>query len=512
MSYGILLVGAALVSFLLAFPVRRIAVFFNIVDHPERRKMHQIPIPLLGGVAVSLSWVLLSILAVSFLTFGQTEIQSYQSLVAGLLLIVILGIVDDVRGVSPPLKFAVQAAAAMIVVLGGTRMEAFTNPLGPSFEIGWLGIPLTVFWIVGVTNAMNLIDGLDGLAAGVAGIAALGLFALTAPGEPFVASLTIILVGAVAGFLPHNFYPAKIFLGDTGSMFFGFLLAVISVHGSFKASTATALFLPIICLGIPIFDTLFAILRRAKRRVNPFKADREHIHHRLVRIGLHHRNVVLVLYFVCAYLALTSYSIAQFSYQTAFLFMVLLTMGGIIGVRTLRFIEEKLESGLAMLPAASEAGETAGGRWSGPHRARHGFTTLVCQVGGFSQQVNDSETTRMICSDIRMMLSRRVSVSSIVVEPSGPSRLLLLLRTESLDPVMTALVQDGVAWYFEDHRMRFSREESFPRLHWVDLETPAPAEGGGDPAARAADAGSRTMGNQKVAMSFREGRPGVATP
>ena len=348
-TYALLFVSAAALSFLLGYPVRSLALRLDIVDRPDKRKMHQIPIPLMGGLAIFISFAIVSAVLVTSGTFnfGDAQVRAYLGLMAGSVLILLLGIYDDMKGAKAPLKFAGQTVAALVVVFTGGRVAEFTNPLGASFEIGWLGIPIAIFWIVGVTNAVNLLDGLDGLAAGVCGIAALGLFAVASREDTFVAALTVILAGGAIGFLRHNFYPARIFLGDTGSMFIGFSLAVVGLQGSFKSTTATVLFLPIILLGIPIFDTLFAIVRRAKRRTNPFKADREHIHHRLVRIGLHHRNVVLVLYFVSAYLALTAYSISQFPYQTAFLFLVLLTMGGTFGLSALQFVEERLEKGLA---------------------------------------------------------------------------------------------------------------------------------------------------------------------
>ncbi|HEY3175485.1 MAG TPA: MraY family glycosyltransferase [Candidatus Polarisedimenticolia bacterium] len=475
LTYTLLFITSAVLSFLLAYPVRSLALVLNVVDHPEKRKMHQIPIPLMGGLGIFISFAVVSAFALLWGSdLQQGHMRSYLGMLAGSALVILLGIYDDARGLKAPVKFVGQTLAALVVVTTGDRVEMFTNPLGDTFRMGWLGIPLAVFWIVGVTNAVNLIDGLDGLAVGICGIAALGLFAIAAPENAFVATLTIILAGAALGFLKHNFYPARLFLGDTGSMFIGFSLAVIGLHGSFKSTTATMLFLPIIVLGIPIFDTFFAILRRAKRRVSPFKADREHIHHRLVRIGLHHRSVVLVLYFVCAYLALTAYSIAQFPYQTAFLFLILLTIGGIIGVRALQFIEERLETGLA--PAHSGGGHVAisngkarNGRGANGSSRQWGgdFHTMVCEVGGFREGMHEPAGRLSLCADIESMLLRRVRVHAVVAEPSAPGHLLLIVRTEKLKPAMAALVRDGLAWYLEEHRQRFSEEPDFPRIRWI---------------------------------------------
>ncbi len=472
LPYAVLFISSAALVYLLAYPVRAVALRFGVVDHPEKRKMHQIPIPLLGGVAIFLSFAIVS---TAVMARGSDDPRAFLGLMAGATIILALGVIDDVVGARAVVKFAVQTLAAVVVVAMGQRIELFTNPLGDSFHLGWLGGPVAVFWIVGVTNAVNLIDGLDGLAAGIGGIAALGLFAVALPGSPFVATLTIILAGAVLGFLPHNFYPSRQFLGDAGSMFIGFSLAVIGLHGSLKATTATMLFLPIIVLGVPIFDTLFAIFRRARKRVSPFKADREHIHHRLVRLGLRHRNVVLVMYFVCVYLALTAYSISQFPYQTAFLFLVLLTMGGIIGLRTLRFVEDRLKSD--PVPQQPIVNRPSGRRVPREARSTNGrngggwltsrFSTLICEVEGFRTGFGDAIDAAALCIDLRVLLTRRMQVHSIRAEPSGPGSLIVLVRCEPLKEPAKALVQNGLLWYLEEHRERFSDRADFPVIRWI---------------------------------------------
>jgi UDP-GlcNAc:undecaprenyl-phosphate GlcNAc-1-phosphate transferase len=417
----------------------------------------------------------------------------------------VLGILDDVLHLTPRQKLAGQILAALVVVVSGSGVNILTNPLGESFQIGWLGVPLTMLWIVGVINAVNLIDGLDGLAAGIGLIAALGLAAVAFGGNPALAVLSLILAGSLMGFLPHNFYPAKIFLGDSGSMFIGFTLAVIGLQGSFKATAATVLFLPIIVLGIPLFDTLFAIFRRARRRTNPFKADREHIHHRLVRVGLHHRNVVLVLYFVCAYLALTAYAIAQIPYQSAFLFLVLLTMGGIIGLRTLRFIEERLEIGTPVEGVPEQPSKAAPMPVASrprPVRANGGsYATLACEVSGFRHDFGTSQDTDSVRNDITAMLSRRLSVNQVAVLPTSPGQVLLLIRTGQLKPSLVELARDGICWYLEEQRPRFGGNGQFPAVRWIDMgksapDHPAPSSG--------------TGGGEVLALSFEKKSPGLA--
>jgi len=475
LSFAALFIGSALLSYLLAWPVRALALRFDIVDRPEKRKMHQIPIPLMGGLAIAASFFIVIVTAVVLRPdLLANSSGAFLGLTAGGSIILALGVYDDTRGLGAPVKFAVQVLAAVVVIALGGGVRAFTNPLGSSWELGWLGIPIGIFWIVGVTNAVNLIDGLDGLAVGIGGIAALGLFAVAVQENVVVAGAMLALAGACLGFLRHNFYPARIFLGDTGSMFIGFTLAVVGIHGSLKATTATVLFLPIIVLGVPLFDTLFAIMRRAKRRANPFKADREHIHHRLVRIGLHHRNVVLVLYFVCAYLSLTAYSIAQFPYQTAFLFLVLLTMGGVIGLRTLQFLEERLEAGAAAGPppdSAARRRDSFPGRTRGHHRPGAGrnadFTSLICVISGFRREFGEPAELRAMCLDIAAMISRRVRILGVRAEPSSPGKALLILRCEPLKDSMAALVMDGIAWYLEEHREKLSSDAGFPRIQWI---------------------------------------------
>jgi len=479
MPYAVSFIAAVACSYLLTIPVRALALRFDIVDHPEKRKIHEVPIPLMGGLAIFISFMLISVPVI--LLQGEADsksLVSFLGLAAGGAIIVLLGVYDDIRGLRARTKFAWQAIAALMVMSCGVRFDVFTNPLGASFEIGWLSLPLTLLWIVGVTNAINLIDGLDGLAAGIGTIAAIGLFFITQ--NPLVTIVTIVLAGSGLGFLGHNFYPARIFLGDSGSMFMGFVLAVVSIIGSLKATTATVLILPIILLGLPLFDTLFAIFRRARRRVNPFKADREHIHHRLVRIGLHHPKVVLVLYFACSYLAVTAYAIAQLPYQAALVFFVLLMMGAFIGLRTLQFVEERLETALSAIERNVPVGRGAGRRKSEPASdpGRNGFTTFVCEIEGFSEDLTLTGAMReVICEDIRSMLSRRMRVQKVIVEPSGTTSLLVLVRTDPIVDAMGALVRNGVIWYFEDRKEQFSNQPEFPRITWLRGELNRSREG-----------------------------------
>jgi len=295
MSFHFLLFALAFAVTLVITPgVARLAFRIGAVDKPGQRKIHDRIMPRLGGLAVYAGFVAASSLLLA-------EEPKVAGLLAGGTTILLLGIADDVYGLSPKIKLLGQALAAGLVVWSGIRIEFINNPFDGYYYLRFLGIsfaaPLTIFWIVSVTNAVNLIDGLDGLASGVSTIALLTFsFIAFQIGQPTVSLLAISLAGAVIGFLRHNFYPAKIFLGDSGSMFLGFMVAVLAVFGLLKGVTVVAFLIPIVVLGVPIFDTGYAIFRRYCNRQPIFQADKRHIHHRLLGRGFSHRQTVLVIY------------------------------------------------------------------------------------------------------------------------------------------------------------------------------------------------------------------------
>ena len=480
MTVALIFIGAFVLALGLTPLVRLAALRLGVVDHPERRKMHQVPVPLLGGAAIVISfftvtlgvWVLLPDLLAD-------EIGKLPGLLAGALAICLLGVYDDWKGARVWVKFVFQIVAAGIVVMAGVKADVFTNPLGESFQLGWLGIPLTIFWIVGVTNAINLIDGLDGLAAGTGAIASLALCAVGAlSGNPLVAILALILAGSCLGFLPFNLYPARIFLGDTGSMFLGFILAGLGVAGSLKATAATVLILPIVVLGVPVFDTLWAILRRTRRHMNPFVPDRDHIHHRLVRVGLHHRHVVLVLYFVCLFLGVSAYIMVQLPYQSSFLFAVVLGLAGILGVSTLQFIEEHLEERLAAA-ANSNSGslrqtpppESSKVMWQSAHGGRNtagaDYQIGICEIAGFRDGLSGSQAFGAVADGIRDSLGRRIKVYAVGAYMQEDLKLLLVLKTQPLGPDGLDLVKDGLTRYFDDASDRWGNGGSYPDFRWI---------------------------------------------
>jgi UDP-GlcNAc:undecaprenyl-phosphate GlcNAc-1-phosphate transferase len=292
MQQYLLLFGVAVAVSLLATPwAGRLAFHIGAVDRPNKRKIHQQNMPRLGGLAVY----------VGFLAAGV--LLPLEPRLTGLLLggtvILLLGLLDDTRGLSPKVKLLGQSAAAAIVVAFGIRIDFINNPFNGYLYLGDFSFPFTVLWIVAITNAINLIDGLDGLASGVSAIV-LFTFAVIAHqiGQSTVSLLALALAGAILGFLRYNFYPAKIFLGDCGSMFLGFMIAVLAVFGLLKGLTVVTFVVPVIVLGVPVFDTCFAILRRFCERRPIFQADKGHLHHRLLSRGYSHRQAVLFIYFL----------------------------------------------------------------------------------------------------------------------------------------------------------------------------------------------------------------------
>ena len=295
------LLVAAFASIAITPLVIRVAVARQLYDTPDAtRRLHTRPIPRLGGVVVFIATVL-GLAAALLVGMARGELSpERQGLFVGILLggvvLFATGLVDDLRGLSPAVKLGAQCVAAVIVYLFGSQIQFIT--LGPTtvIPLGWLSLPLTVFWVVGVTNAFNVIDNMDGLASGLALVAlATVLGAAVTLGNTDVALVCMALTGALLGFLPYNFNPARIFLGDSGSLFVGFMLAVLSVHGALKSATAVLVAVPLFALAVPLFDLSLSILRRWLRGVPIFVGDTRHISHRLLAIGLTQRRVVMVL-------------------------------------------------------------------------------------------------------------------------------------------------------------------------------------------------------------------------
>lgn len=308
-------VASALAGVLITPLVIRLAVAWEMFDAPPGgRRVHTEPLPRVGGVAVFAAMGLGVLVAGLASLGGGVPLRGSPSFFFGVLfgggIVFAAGLVDDLRGLKPSSKLVAQLAAAAVVYLHGFQIEAIS--LGPEMEfaLGWASLPLTLLWIVGVTNAFNLIDGLDGLAAGIALVAlATTLTVALALSNAEVVVVCVALLGALLGFLRYNFNPARIFLGDSGSLFIGFMLAVLSVHGSMKSATAVLVIVPLFALGVPILDTSLAILRRWLRGVPLSAADGRHVHHRLLALGMTHRHAVIVLHITAAVLAVLGLSL-----------------------------------------------------------------------------------------------------------------------------------------------------------------------------------------------------------
>jgi UDP-GlcNAc:undecaprenyl-phosphate GlcNAc-1-phosphate transferase len=291
-----------LVAVVLTPLVRRSAISLGVMDRPDDRRVHARAVPRLGGLAIVLGFFA-SLVAIFF---AQSEVAQMfferPELITGLgiggLIVVALGVLDDVRGVRAWHKLWVQCSAAVVAYACGFRIDAIKLPFFGDLDMGVFGVVVTALWIVTIVNAINLIDGLDGLAGGVAFFACVTNFVVAAiNNDPIVMLLSAALGGAVLGFLLFNFNPASIFMGDSGSMFLGFVLATTSILGnSVKSSTTVAILVPFVALGLPITDTLLAMLRRFLERRSIFSADRGHVHHQLLAMGLTHRRAVLFLY------------------------------------------------------------------------------------------------------------------------------------------------------------------------------------------------------------------------
>jgi len=279
--------------------VRSVCLQKGLVDLPNERKVHKSPIPRLGGVAIWLCTILTFVILV-FINWDYPYGNGLSGILVGGSIMFLLGFVDDLYDLSPKFKLVVQIGAALIAYLLGVKIEIIFNPFGGLFYLGWLSLPITLIWLVGISNAMNFIDGVDGLAGGVSTICAVTLAVVAIyTNQPISAVLASILAGSMMGFLVFNFHPARIFMGDSGALFAGFALAGLSVAGVLKSLTATIL-LPILILVVPIMDISFSVLRRLLKGSNLMQADAEHIHHKLLKAGFSHNRTVAVLYLVCA--------------------------------------------------------------------------------------------------------------------------------------------------------------------------------------------------------------------
>jgi UDP-GlcNAc:undecaprenyl-phosphate GlcNAc-1-phosphate transferase len=364
-------VSATVAAAVLTPAVREWARRRGAMDHAlTSRKIHTRPVPRLGGIAIVLAFYvpLLGLLFVTsdvgarFLEFPRRTL----GLFVGGLAIAALGIYDDLKGARARVKLLVQLAVAALMYALNFRIDQIALPFGEPIQLGLLGLPFTMLWIAGVVNAMNLMDGLDGLAGGVAFIAFAAIFTIAGvQGSPLMMLFAAAIAGAVLGFLFYNFNPASIFMGDTGSMFLGFVLATTSIQTNHKSSAAVAMLVPVLLLGVPIADTLLAMGRRAVRGLPMFAPDRGHIHHRLMDRGLTQRQTVLVLYGASTLLGLAALGAAVASPRQALASLASLGVLAFLGLRRLGFFHlaharrvlEARRRNLSMQGAVRRAGQ-----------------------------------------------------------------------------------------------------------------------------------------------------------
>ena len=295
-SIYLILLVTIISSYLLTYLAKRIAYHVGAIDEPNERKVHKVPMPRCGGLAIFGAFI------IGYMIYGEPTTQML-SILIGAFIIVLTGFIDDIKPIRARTKFLFQILAASIVVFYGSTYFTEITFLGMHIDFPyWAGTILSVLFIVAIANAINLIDGLDGLAAGIsainyATIAIIAFIVNKIGGLDII--LSLIMLGATLGFLGHNFPPAKIFMGDSGSLFLGFMIAVISLLG-FKMATITSLVVPLLILSIPIFDTLFAIIRRLLKGESIGKPDKDHLHHQLLKMNFTTRKTVLIIYFVNA--------------------------------------------------------------------------------------------------------------------------------------------------------------------------------------------------------------------
>lgn len=325
--------------------VKVFACKLGAIDIPDgNRRVHKIPIPRLGGLAIFFGFM------VAVLAFANIDSQT-RGILIGAMMIVAIGILDDVKQLKATLKLLVQIISAIVVVAHGVKISAISVPTfiveGGILPLKWFSIPITIIWIVGVTNAVNLIDGLDGLAVGISSIATFSLFFIAIlAGEPNVAIISAALAGSCIGFLPYNFNPAKIFMGDTGSTFLGFILSVICIQGLFKGYAIISFIIPFLILGLPLFDTSAAIIRRIYNKKPIMGADRGHLHHKLIDMGFSQKQTVAILYVIAMLLGLSAVVLVEQGAKVAFILIAIVLVLLIFGSKIISWQTERIKSEL----------------------------------------------------------------------------------------------------------------------------------------------------------------------
>ena len=328
-------VTAAVFSFAASPLIKQFAHTVGAIDVPQdERRMHKTPIPRLGGLAIFLGFLL------SLLLFVQPIPNDLRGILLGSVVIMVIGVIDDIVRLRAWVKLLAQIVAAVIPILHGVVLTRLANPFafnGSGFlDFGVFSIPITIVWIVAIVNAVNFIDGLDGLAAGVSSISSVSLMIIAILLQmPVWAVVMAALAGACVGFLPYNRNPAKMFMGDTGATFIGFILATVSLQGLFKSYTLISFAIPFLILALPIFDILFSVTRRIASGHSPTSADAEHIHHKLIDMGLSQKQSVAILYTLSAVLGLSAVVLATSGEIKTMIFLIAVIVALLIGYKVL---------------------------------------------------------------------------------------------------------------------------------------------------------------------------------
>lgn len=334
-AYGFPFLLAALVSYVLTPYIKKLAFMIGAIDKPDNRKVHKRIMPRLGGLAIYIAFMIAAVMSLELT-------RDIIGILLGGTVIVIVGVLDDKYQLPAKVKLLGQIAAACVLVLFGIKIEWVNNPFGGYLYTDWLAVPLTIFWVISFTNVVNLIDGLDGLAAGVSAIASVTVILVAVQmGYYHIAVMTAALAGGIIGFLRYNFNPATIFMGDTGSMFIGYMLAAISVYGAVKTAATVALIVPFIALGLPIIDTAFAIMRRYSNGRPIFQPDKGHFHHRLLAMGMSQKKAVLIMYCITAALGIGAVLWAEVDGFYAALIIAVIITAVAVGAQKIGILNDK---------------------------------------------------------------------------------------------------------------------------------------------------------------------------
>ena len=336
-EYMLAFVFAAITALVATPLVMILAARTGALDVPDARKVHKKPIPRIGGIGIYAAFIISMVLIRIFVELSGELLWGVSGLILSGTIIMLVGVIDDYKNLPAKIKLLGQIFAAAILVIGfDVRIDFITDPFGDYIYLEWFAVPATIFWLVGLSNTINLIDGLDGLAAGVSMIAAITImFVALEQNVMIIAVLTAALAGAAFGFLFFNFNPASIFMGDSGALFLGFMLAGISVIGAVKCAATIALIVPILALGLPILDTAFAIVRRYRGGVPIFRPDKGHLHHRLLGLGFTQRQAVLLMYVISALLGLSAVALTEVSSQIAIFILLIVVIAILYGAKKL---------------------------------------------------------------------------------------------------------------------------------------------------------------------------------